>query len=87
MSDTVRINITVSKKLISELKKHVNKGQVSNFFEEAVEERLKTESRESAWKKLLEMPAMFEEIKDPEEWIREIRRTDDKRLKNNFYAK
>lgn len=41
MSESVRINITVSKSLLERLKKDVKKGEVSNFFEEAAIEKLK----------------------------------------------
>jgi predicted proteasome-type protease len=82
MSDTIRINITVSKKLLDELKKDVKKGDVSNFFEQAVEEKLKKDRINNAWQQLLEIPPLFEEVKDPVEWVRELRKTDDKRLKN-----
>lgn len=81
MSDSIRINITVSKNLLDELKKDVKKGDVSNFFEEAAAEKLRKEQQQKALKELFEGPPLFEDIKDPVKWVKELRATDNKRLK------
>ncbi len=66
---------------LEKLKKSVKKGEVSNFFAEAAAEKLKKDQSDRAWNELMELTPMFEEVKDPAKWIKDLRKTDDKRLK------
>jgi hypothetical protein len=81
MSESVRINITISKELLKELKDNIKKGDLSNFLEEAAEEKLRKELQQKALTELFDESPVFEDIKDPVKWVRELRNKDNKRLK------
>lgn len=79
--NTIRIDITVPKDVVSEVKKRTSKRGVSQFFTEAAKEKLAKEKREKALKEILAAPPAFTDIKDSVAWIRKSRRLDNKRMK------
>lgn len=80
-SNYVRVNVSLPRDLVKELKEKVPARGVSKFISEAASEKMKTEEREKAFKELLEAPPAFTEIKDPVAYIRRMRRLDEKRAK------
>ena len=63
------------------LKEVAPKRGVSKFLADAAEEKIKKLEREKALKELLAMPPTFTDVKDSVEYIRKMRRLDEKRMK------
>lgn len=74
----VRINITVPKKLLSELEKEVPDRGKSGFVASAIEEKLARERKEKALKELSKLPATFTNIGDGAKYIASEREKEDK---------
>lgn len=74
----VRINVTVPKKLLSELEKTVPERGKSGFVSEAIAEKLVREKRVKALKELAKLPATFTDIKDGAEYVVLTREQEDK---------
>lgn len=66
----VRINVTVPRRLLSELEKEVPGRGKSGFVSEAIEEKLARQKKEQAFKELAKLPATFTHIKDGAEYVR-----------------
>jgi len=75
---TVRINITVPKRLLSELEKEVPERGKSSFVSEAIKDKLSREKKEKALKELAKLPPTFINIKDGAAYIVEERALEDK---------
>ncbi|GEM_PF-1642265 len=78
IANVVRINITVPRKLLSELEKQVPIRGKSGFVSEAIEEKLAREKKEKALKELSKLPATFTNIGDGAEYIASERKKEDK---------
>lgn len=74
----VRINITVPKKLLSELEKEVPKRGKSSFVSKAIEEKLARKKKDKALRELVKLPPTFTDIKDGAVYIAEERTRQDK---------
>lgn len=74
----VRINVTVPRRLLSELEKEVPERGKSGFVSEAIEEKLARKKKEKALKELAKLPATFTNIKDGAEYIAREREREDK---------
>lgn len=77
----VRINISIPRDLVGELKKNVPARGVSRFIVEAAREKIEEAKRIKAFKELLKLPPAFTDIKDSAAYIRRMRRLDEKRMK------
>lgn len=73
-----RINITVPKRLLSELEKEVPERGKSSFVSEAIAEKLTRKKRDKALKELAKLPAAFTDIKDGAEYIAKEREKESK---------
>lgn len=80
-SSYVRINITLPRGLVKELKEKIPSRGLSKFLADAAEEKVEELTREEALKELLAAPPAFPHIKDSVKWVRDLRRRDLKRLK------
>lgn len=69
----VRINVTVPRRLLSELKKEVPERGKSGFVSEAIEEKLARKKKEKALKELAKLPATFTHINDGATYVRSER--------------
>ncbi len=74
----VRINVTIPKRLISELEKEVPKRKKSGFVSKAIEEKLARKKKERALRELANLPATFTNIKDGADYIASGRGKEDK---------
>lgn len=74
----VRINVTIPKKLISELEKEVPERGKSGFVSQAIEEKLARNKKERALRELAKLPATFTNIRDGAEYIASERAKEDK---------
>lgn len=74
----VRVNITVPKKLLSELEKEVPKRGKSSFVSEAIKEKLARKQKDKALKELAELPATFTGIENGASYIGNERTRQDK---------
>ena len=84
---TTRLNISIPTETATKLKKIAPKRGVSSFLAEAAEEKISKIEREKALKELLAMPPAFTDIKDSVKWVRELRRSDEKRLRRVWRRK
>lgn len=73
-----RINITIPKRLLSELEKEVPDRGKSGFVAEAIDEKLAAKKRERALKELSKLPPVFTSIKDGAKYIAKERTREDK---------
>lgn len=83
-SNFVRINISMPRDLVKELKEKVPARGVSRFLSEAAREKIAEKERVTAFKELLEAPPAFTFLKGKNaavNWVRKLRREDEKRLK------
>lgn len=80
-SNYIRINVSLPRDLVKELKKKVASRGMSKFISDAAREKVKKEKRDRAFKELLEGPPAFTEIKDSALYIRKMRHLDEKRMK------
>lgn len=80
-SNFVRVNISLPKDLLKELKEKVPSRGVSKFISEAAKEKIEKAKKIKAFKELLEAPPAFTEIRDSASYIRKVRRMDEKRMK------
>lgn len=80
-SSYVRMNVSLPKDLVKELKENVSPRGISKFLSEAAAEKIGKIEREKALKELLEAPPAFTDVKDSIAYIRKMRRLDNKRLK------
>lgn len=78
---TQRISITVPSRVLERLGRISSGRNVSRFFTEAVEEKMAREEREEAFKALLNAPPTHTDIEDAVEYIKDIRKEDEKRDK------
>ena len=79
-----RLNITIPAEIATKLKKLTPKRGISKFLAEAAEERIKLLERDKALKELLAAPPALTFLKGKNaavKWVRELRRSDEKRLK------
>ena len=76
----VRVNVSLPRDLVKELKRRVPKREVSRFLSDAAKEKIRHLTADDALKELLAGPPAFPHIKDSVKWIRDLRRRDLKRL-------
>ena len=72
-----RVNLTIPKDIIAYLKRHTE--NMSNYFSEAVRERIAREKREKALREILAVKPTFTDAKDGTTFVRELRSVDKKR--------
>lgn len=77
-SNVVRINITIPRWLLTELKREIPEGGKSGFVSEAIEEKLTHKKREKSLKELAKLPATFIDIKSGKTYIEKMRIDDGK---------
>lgn len=80
----VRMNVSLPKDLVDELKSTVPPRGISRLISEATREEIKRRKREKALQELLEAPTAFTFLKGKNaaiNWVRKLRRADDKRFK------
>ncbi len=76
----VRINVTVPKRLLSDLEKEVPERGKSGFISKAIEEKLARKKKEESLKELAKLPATFTNIKEAAKYTaREREREDEER--------
>ena len=80
-SNYVRVNISLPRDLVKELKEKVPSRGMSKFISDAAREKIVEKERIKAFKELLEAPPAFTHIKDSVSYIRKMRRLDEKRMK------
>lgn len=80
-TDMVRYNIVSDRAFDEELRKEVEKGSISRFFIEAARNEMKRRRRERAMERLRTMKPAFDAITDSAAWVRELRATDEERMK------
>lgn len=80
-SSYVRVNVSLPRDLVRELKEKVPARGVSRFISEAAREKIEKAKRMKAFNELMEAPPAFPHIKDSVKWVRKLRRADLKRLK------
>lgn len=80
-SNYVRVNVSLPRDLVRELKEKVPARGISKFISEAASEKIEKAKRIKAFKELLELPATFTDIKDSAAYIRKMRHLDEKRAK------
>ncbi len=80
----VRVNVTIPKGIIEDVKRLDAKRSISKFASEAMSEKLAREKRERALTAILAGPPTFTDIEDSTAYVRALRTEDrerDKRLK------
>lgn len=80
----VRMNVSLPKELVKNLKKNVPPRGISKFLSDAASEKMKAIAKEKALKELLAAPPAFTFLKGKNaavRWVRRLRREDEKRLK------
>lgn len=77
-TSVVRINITIPKRLISELEKEVPTRGKSGFICSAIKEKLIRERRKEALNTLATLPPTFHQINNSTKYVEKMRTTDDK---------
>ena len=80
----VRVNVTIPKGIIEDVKRLDAKRSISKFASEAMSEKLAREKRERALNAILAGPPTFTDIEDSTAYVRALRTEDrerDKRLK------
>lgn len=80
-SNFVRVNISLPRELLKELKEKVPFRGISRFLSDAARDKIEEEERDKAFKELLEAPPAFTHIKDSVSYIRKMRRLDEKRMR------
>ena len=83
-SNYVRVNVSLPRDLVKELKEKVPARGISRFIADAAEDKIAEEERERAFRELLEAPPAFTFLKGKNaavNWVRKLRREDEKRLK------
>lgn len=80
-SNFVRVNISLPRNLLKELKEKVPPRGISRFLSDAAEKKIEEEEEKKAFRELLEAPPAFPHIKDSVAYIRKMRRLDEKRMK------
>ena len=88
--NTIRVNISLPSDLVKDLKKRTSPRGVSRFLTEAAREKIAKESREKAFKEILEAPSAFTFLKGKNaavNWVRSLRKEDEKRLKRVWSSK
>lgn len=80
-SNYVRVNISLPRDLIKELKEKIPSRGISKFLSDAAREKISEKERIKAFKELLEAPPAFTEIKDSVSYIRKMRSLDEKRMR------
>lgn len=76
-TNTIRINITIPKNILSALEKEVPMRKKSGFISEAIEEKIARDRQKKALKDLAGLPPTFKNISDGKEYIDKIRRKED----------
>jgi len=84
-ANTIRVNITVPEMVWSELEQEIPQRGKSAFITKAIEEKLRSQKREKAFKKLSALPPSFVGISDGAAYIREMRKKDDKNRNSKLY--
>lgn len=81
VSSVVRVNISLPESVVVRVKKRTQRRGMSKFLSEAAEEKLAREEREEALRELKEAPPTFTEVSDSRAYIRQLRASDEERLK------
>lgn len=89
-SNFVRINISLPRDLVKELKEKVPSRGISRFLSDAAKEKIEEQEREKAFKELLEAPPAFTFLRGKNaavNWVRKSRKEDEKRMKRIWGAR
>ncbi len=83
-SNYVRMNVSLPKDLVKDLKTNIPARGISKFMANATREEINRMKREKALKEILAAPPAFTFLKGKNaavRWVRKMRREDNKRLK------
>lgn len=80
-SNYVRVNVSLPRDLVKELKEKIPPRGISRFLSDAAKEKVEKLTQEEAFKELLAGPPAFPHIKDSVKWVRDLRKEDLKRLR------
>lgn len=83
-SNYVRVNVSLPRDLVKELKKKIPSRGISRFLSDAAKEKMAEKERIKAFKELLDAPSAFTFLKGKNaavNWVRKSRREDEKRMK------
>lgn len=78
-TEYIKVTLSIPKRIIDDLKDSTN--NMSKYVSEAIEEKRLKERREQAWQELLAAPPTHTEIDDPVQYIIDLRKGDDERMK------
>jgi kynurenine formamidase len=73
-----RVSAIIPKGAIAYIKAHTS--NMSKYISDTITERIASEKKERAWKKLLTAPPSFTHIDDPVSFIEELRSGDEERM-------
>jgi hypothetical protein len=73
-TNTVRINITIPKHILTVLEKELPLRKKSGFISEAIEEKIARDRQKKALKDLAGLPPTFKNISDGKKYIDQTRR-------------
>lgn len=83
-SNYVRVNVSLPRDLVRELKEKVAYRGISRFLSDAAREKISEKERIKAFKELLDASPAFTFLKGKNaavNWVRKSRREDEKRMK------
>ena len=80
-TEYVRVNLTIPKALIQDMKKMDKKINMSKFTSDALREKLARAKREKAFKEILAGPPSFTDIEDSAAYVRSLRAENENRAK------
>jgi hypothetical protein len=81
MSNITRVNISMPKRIFTEVRNFVSGRNFSKFVTSAIEEKMARMKREEALKRLVEAPASFTDVDDPVAHVKTLRAGDEERAK------
>ena len=76
----MRVNISLPKRFVQELRANVAKRSLSAFLREAAEEKIAREKWQSAFARFMSLPPTLTNIADPVRWVEELRAQEEERL-------
>lgn len=79
-AEIVRINISLPRKFLAQLRNSIGEGKMSRFFLEAAQEKVERQKWQAAFNRVMELPPTFTDISDPSAWVANLRAQDEERL-------
>ena len=80
-TDYVRVNLTIPKSIIQDMKKMDEKINMSKFTSEALREKIARAKRKKAFNEILAGPPSFTDIDDSAAYVRSLRTENEDRAK------